>query len=123
VPEEIFMNQREELLALLDSGPTALWARNPPHTYVPAAFFLHFDPARHLGPAAVERHREFFRFTGMDFVKVQYECPFPRQTMARPADRAHFPLLGKSFFEPQLAVVHGLVEALKTAAPRSAAGR
>jgi uroporphyrinogen decarboxylase len=106
------MNRREAVLGLLDGGLDG----SPPQAYVPAAFFLHFDPACHLGPAAVERHREFFHFTGMDFVKVQYERPFPRQAMARPADWAHFPLLDKSFFEPQLGVVHGLVEALKAEA-------
>jgi uroporphyrinogen decarboxylase len=106
------MNRREAVLGLLDCGVDS----NPPQSYVPAALFLHFDPACHQGPAAVERHREFFRFTGMDFVKVQYERPFPRQTIPRPADWKRFPSLGKPFFEPQLAVVRGLVEALKAEA-------
>ena len=42
-----------------------------PGTSVPAAFFLHFDQAYHRGRAAVDKHLEFFRATGMDIVKSQ----------------------------------------------------
>ena len=40
---------------------------------IPAAFFMHFDEAHKQGQAAIDRHLEFFRQTGMDFVKIQYE--------------------------------------------------
>lgn len=106
------MNRREAVLGLLDGGLNG----DPPQTYFPAAFFLHFPPDCHQGTAAVEKHKEFFRFTGMDFVKVQYERPFPRREIARPADWADVPLLDKEFFEPPLSVVRGLVEALKAEA-------
>ncbi|HLK59842.1 MAG TPA: uroporphyrinogen decarboxylase family protein, partial [Chthonomonadaceae bacterium] len=69
------------------------------------------------GRAGVEKHIEFFRATGMDIVKIQYERPFPSQPISRPADWANIPLLDKAFFEPQLEVVRGLVEALKAEAP------
>ena len=51
--------------------------RSVRQTYVPAAFFIHFDQACHFGQAAVEKHLEYFRHTGMDFVKIQYERVFP----------------------------------------------
>lgn len=103
------MNKRDAVLAVLDSSK--------PQTYVPAAFFLHFDPSCHAGPAAVEKHLEFFRATDMDFVKIQYERTFPRlDSIRKPADWANAPCLGLDFYEPQLGVVKGLVDAAKSEA-------
>ena len=66
------MNRRDILLDLVHGrGPSG---------YVPAAFFMHFEAAFHQGQPAVDKHLEFFRHTGMDFVKVQYEQlqpPYP----------------------------------------------
>ena len=62
------MNKREAVLSLLSSD------QQPP--FVPAAFFLHFPPEFHAGQAAVSKHIEFFRYTGMDLVKIQYERTF-----------------------------------------------
>ena len=107
------MNRREQIFGLLDGDLEG----NPPQTYVPAAFFCHFDPSCHQGPAAIEKHREFFQFTGMDFVKIQYERTFPHLELKRPADWAKIPLLDREFFEPQAEVVRGLVAALKSEAP------
>jgi uroporphyrinogen decarboxylase len=73
------MNKRDAVLSLLD--PT----QKPP--YVPAAFFLHFDPIYHRGQAAIDRHLEYFRYTEMDFVKIQYEHAFPKlPDIQNPAD-------------------------------------
>ncbi len=100
------MNRREKVLALLDSSR--------PQEYVPAAFFLHFDPQYHRGQPAVEKHLEFFRYTGMDFVKIQFELPFPRHPeIRRPEDWASLPVYGKDLYQPQLEVVEGLVGAAK----------
>jgi uroporphyrinogen decarboxylase len=100
------MNKRETFLGLLDPGK--------PQTYVPAAFFLHFDPSCHFGRAAVDKHLEFFRATGMDFVKIQYERSFPHlPAIQRPDDWARMPLYGEDFFEPQLEAVEGIVKAVK----------
>ncbi len=97
-------NKRELVLSVIDN--------NTPPAYVPAAFFLHFDPSCHRGQAAVDKHLEFFRFTGMDFVKVQYERAFPRvESIRKPEDWAKVPHLELDFFEPQLEVVGGLVQA------------
>lgn len=103
------MNKRDLILSLLDE--------NQPSPYTPAAFFLHFPRAFHEGTAAVEKHLEFFRYTGMDFVKIQYEKPFPRiPTIQTPADWAKMPRYERDFFEGQLAVVEGLVKAAKSEA-------
>ena len=95
-------NRREAVLSLLNASK--------PQAYIPAAFFLHFDPQYHRGRAAVEKHLEFFHYTGMDFVKIQFELPFPRHPeIQRPEDWAKMPLYGKEFYRPQLEVVEGLV--------------
>ncbi|MDQ1300595.1 MAG: uroporphyrinogen decarboxylase [Chloroflexota bacterium] len=99
-------NRRDAVLSLLDASKAP--------EYVPAAFFLHFDPQYQRGQAAVEKHMEFFRHTGMDFVKIQFELPFPRHPeIRRPEDWDKLPVYGKEFYEPQLAVVEGLVRAAK----------
>ncbi len=100
------MNKRDVMLSLLDDG-----AQTP---YIPAAFFLHFPPGFQEGPAAVEKHLEFFRYTGMDFVKIQYERPFPPiPSIQRPEDWATMPFYGRDFYEGQLKVIEGLVAAAK----------
>ncbi len=98
-------NKRELVLDLLEGQRSS--------SYVPAGFFIHFDDKHHLGQAAIDRHLEYFRFTGMDFVKIQYEAGFPRQTeIEKPADWARFRMPGKDFYEEQLRVVEGLVKAV-----------
>jgi uroporphyrinogen decarboxylase len=80
--------------------------------YVPAAFFLHFDEGFRLGKPAVGKHLEYFRATGMDFVKIQYERTFPpRPEIRTPADWKSMPRYGLDFYAPQLEVVEGLVKA------------
>jgi uroporphyrinogen decarboxylase len=103
------MNKREAILGFLD--PTYV-----PQS-IPAAFFLHFDPAFHRGQAAVDKHLEYFRATGMDFVKIQYEHSFPRQAqIEQPSDWAKMPFYGLDFYEEPLRVVEGLVRAAKSEA-------
>jgi uroporphyrinogen decarboxylase len=80
--------------------------------YVPAAFFLHFDPKFHRGQPAVDRHMEYFRATDMDFVKIQYEHPFPRLQIKRPQDWSTIPLLDAEYFVEPLQVVEGIVKAV-----------
>jgi len=104
------MNKRDLLFSVID--PKAKPAR------IPAAFFLHFDPAYHLGQPAVDKHLEYFRYTGMDFVKIQFELPFPRQAeIQRPADWAKLPFFKLDHYKPMLKVVEGLVNAAKKEAP------
>ncbi len=99
-------NKREVMLGLLDNKRR--------QDYIPAAFFIHFDKACHFGSAAVEKHVEYFRFTDMDFVKIQYERTFPpRPEIRRPADWKNMPHYGLDFYEPELEAVKGLVRAAK----------
>jgi uroporphyrinogen decarboxylase len=98
------MNRRELLLSLINEQNF--------FGYVPAAFFMHFDEAHKLGQAAIEKHLEFFRYTGMDLVKIQYEqVQPPGRHIRKPKDWARVPLYGDEFFEPTLRVVEGLVKA------------
>jgi uroporphyrinogen decarboxylase len=103
------IDKRAALLNLLDPG-----ARQ---SYIPAGFFIHFDKAYYQGPQAVEKHLEFYRSTGMDFVKIQYENRFPSiPDIKSPADWARMPFYTEDFYEPQLRVVEGLVKAAKNEA-------
>ncbi|MCX6358364.1 MAG: hypothetical protein NT029_01030 [Armatimonadetes bacterium] len=100
------MSRRDLVLSILDGSA--------PQGPVPAAFFSHFDPSCHFGQAGVDKHLEFVRATGMDFVKIQYERKFPSDpSVERPADWADVKPLTLEYFEPQLSVVRGLVEACK----------
>ena len=98
------MNHRDALLSLIQDEAVP--------EIIPAAFFMHFDHAHQQGQAAIDKHLEFFRYTGMDFVKIQYEQfqpPGPR--IRRPEDWAQVPFYPEEFFEPTLRVVEGLVKA------------
>jgi len=100
------MNKRDLVLNLLDPQ-----AKPGP---IPAAFFLHFDPACHLGQAAVDKHLEYFRYTEMDLLKIQLELPFPVQPQIRePEDWKTLPFFPLEHYEPMLKVVEGLVKAVK----------
>ena len=103
------MNKRDTVLSLLEPA-------NKP-SYIPAAFFLHFDPSCHRGQAAVDKHLEYFRYTGMDFVKIQYEHKFPDlPDIQHASDWGKMPLYKEDFFEPPLKVVEGIVKAAKAEA-------
>jgi uroporphyrinogen decarboxylase len=98
------MNKRDTLLGLAHGQTTP--------AYTPAAFFMHFDPAFHEGQAAIDKHLAFFRATGMDFVKIQYEQHVPPAPPIRtPADWAQAPRCDEEFFEATIRVAEGLVKA------------
>jgi uroporphyrinogen decarboxylase len=100
------MNKRDTLLDLVHS-PTL-------PTYVPAAFFMHFDSAYHQGQSAIDKHLAFFRATGMDFVKIQYEQGVPpAPPIRKAADWAHAPRCDEAFFEASISVAEGLVKTAK----------
>ena len=99
-------NKRDALLGLLD--------KNSPQEYIPAAFFIHFEKPYRLGQAAVEKHLEYFRYTGMDLVKIQYEQTFPQiADIKKPEDWGKMPLYKLDFYQPQLEAVRGLIRELK----------
>jgi uroporphyrinogen decarboxylase len=100
------VNKRERVLSLLDESQAP--------GYVPAAFFIHFPPECHRGQPAIDKHLAYFRYTDMDFVKIQYEFSFPhRPEIQSPDDWAKMPSYGREYFQDQLGVVAGLVEAVK----------
>src|SRR5579871_3999061 len=104
------MNKRDVIFGLLNDDVQRT-------SYTPAAFFLHFPPAFHAGQSAVEKHVEYFRYTDMDLVKIQYERAFPKMAdIQKPEDWVKVPRLGAEYFEGQLAAVEGLVKALKNEA-------
>jgi uroporphyrinogen decarboxylase len=97
------VNKREMMLGLING--------QAPQDYTPAAFFLHFGPQYTEGRAAIDRHLQFFRHTGMDFVKIQYEQGMAEFPITSPADWAHARLMREEDFAPTVEVVAGLVEA------------
>jgi len=100
------MNKRDAVLNLLDSSK--------PTNYIPAAFFLHYNPVFHRGQAAVDKHLEFFQYTGMDLLKIQYEHGFPHIPEIRhPIDWVKMPFYPLDWYEEPLKVVDGLVKAAK----------
>ena len=103
------VDKRESVLSLLESDGQ--------QSYVPAAFFLHFDPSCRQGQAAIDKHLEYFRYTDMDLLKIQFEVPMPfRAEISTPGDWAKMPVYGLDFFAAQLDVVKGLVEEAKSEA-------
>lgn len=97
------MNKRELIFNVIDPD-------SKPES-IPAAFFLHFDPAYHAGRPAVEKHMEYFHYTGMDFVKIQFELAFPEIEIQTPDDWAKMPFMSLDHYQPVLEVIKGLVEA------------
>jgi uroporphyrinogen decarboxylase len=100
------MNKREAVLSLLDGSAAT--------DYVPAAFFIHFPPDCHRGQEAIDKHLSYFRYTDMDFVKIQYEFGFPHRPEIQSADDwSKMPSYRREYFQDQLDVVAGLVKAAK----------
>jgi uroporphyrinogen decarboxylase len=82
--------------------------------YTPAAFFSHFAAEYKNGVAAAKKHVEFFRYTDMDFVKIQFEQTYERQAfLQKPADWSKLGLRKLDFYEPLLVTVRELVKELK----------
>ena len=104
----------------MSTRPSALGLLDPDATpgRVPAAFFIHFDPAFHQGQAAVDRHLEYFQHTGMDVLKVQYEDRFPHDPrIQQPSDWAGMPVYGLDYYANQLGILEGIVAAAPEGTP------
>ena len=100
------MNKRDLVLNFLEG--------NNAKTYCPAGFFIHFDEAHRSGQAAVDKHIEYFRHTGMDMVKIQYETMFPQlPEIARSQNWESMPLYGKEFYGDQIALARDIVKEMK----------
>jgi uroporphyrinogen decarboxylase len=103
-------SKREAILSLIHD--------DKPQEYYPASFFIHFGDGYKVGEPAVQKHLEYFRFTNMDFMKIQYEKTFPKiPGIQKPSDWASMPLHKKDFYEEPLAVIKGIVNEAKKEAP------
>jgi uroporphyrinogen decarboxylase len=101
--KEMPMNKRELVLSLSDERKH--------QTYIPAAFFIHFDKIYRSGRLAVEKHLEYFRYTGMDLIKIQFETEFPRvPEIEKPEDWGKMPFYGRDFYHDQLYIAKSLIE-------------
>jgi uroporphyrinogen decarboxylase len=99
-------NKRERMLRWL-SGQTE-------PNYTPAAFFLHFGDGYKIGSEAAKRHLEFFHYTDMDFLKIQFERTYTRQHfLQKPSDWSKLKLAKLDFYEPLLQTVRALVNSEK----------
>lgn len=79
------VNKREAVFGVL-SG-------DKPQTYHPVGFFRHFGKGHKFGDVTVKTHMDYFIFTGIDFLKIQYEQPFPRlDIIQKPSDWIRMPL-------------------------------
>ena len=96
--QTVASSKRERILQVLD--------QSRPNEYVPAAFFLHFE--NKLGRKAVQDHKDFYRATNMDFVKVFYEIAVPQVDINSGSDWEKVPVYGEEFFAPQVAVIADL---------------
>jgi uroporphyrinogen decarboxylase len=104
------VNKREAVLGLIND--------DKPQEYYPGGFFIHFDKKYHTGKAAIDKHLEYFRYTDLDFIKIQYEKGFPGiSEIQKPADWAKMPLYKKDFYEEPLAVIEGIIRNAKSEAP------
>lgn len=104
--EGVPVNKRERMLRWLAGQTTP--------DYTPAAFFLHFGNGYKSGSAAANRHLEFFHYTDMDFVKIQFEQTYTRQEfLQKPSDWAKLKMEKLDFYEPLLQTVRELVKSQK----------
>lgn len=103
-------NKREIIQSLIND--------NIPQEYYPVGFFMHFGKDYYFGDPAIRKHLEYFRYTDMDFMKIQYEKEFPKVPgIQKPSDWANMPLHKKDFYEEPLAVIKGIVNEAKNEAP------
>ncbi len=104
--EAKLVNRRERMLGWL--------AGQILPNYTPAAFFLHFGNGFKTGSGAAKRHLEFFHYTDMDFLKIQFEQTYTRQEfLQKPSDWSKLKLAKLDFYEPLLVTVRELVKSQK----------
>lgn len=84
-------------------------------SYIPAGFFMHFGVK---GDAAIKAHLDYFRATGMDFVKIQFDEQglSENKEIKNPEDWAKIPILSEKWFEPSLYLLKNLIKELKSEA-------
>jgi uroporphyrinogen decarboxylase len=82
---------------------------------VPASFWFHFPAQQARGQAAVDAHLDFYRRSGVDFLKVMNEHPYqPGVEIQEPADWARLrpAPLSSPFFQDPLDELKRILDAL-----------
>jgi uroporphyrinogen decarboxylase len=100
-------SKRDLMMQVLDMSKTP--------GYIPAGFFMHFGVT---GDAAIKAHLDYFRATGMDFLKIQFDelsLP-PNDQIKSPKDWAKIPILPEKWFEPALYLLKNLIKEVKSEA-------
>ena len=97
-------SRRDLMMQVLDMSNTP--------NYIPSGFFMHFGVT---GEAAVKAHLDYFRATGMDFVKIQFdELSLSKNDQIKtPQDWAKMPILPEKWFEPALYLLRNLIREAK----------
>jgi uroporphyrinogen decarboxylase len=101
------MNKIERVRAALAGQPV---------DRVPASFWFHFPHDQARGEASVKAHLDYYRESGIDFLKVMNEHPYQANiTITEPADwRAVRPApLSSAFYQGQLDELKRLLDALQ----------
>jgi uroporphyrinogen decarboxylase len=100
------MNKMDRVRAALNDAPV---------DRVPASFWYHFPPDRMHGESAVRAHVDYFRQSGIDFLKVMNEHPVQANlTIREPADwRAVRPApLTAPFYQAMLDELKAILDVL-----------
>ena len=82
---------------------------------VPAGFWFHFTPDKAHGEASVKAHIDYYRESGVDFMKVMNEHPYEANVdIKTPADwkQVRPAPLSAPFYQQQLDEIKGIVDAL-----------
>lgn len=77
-------------------------------SYAPAAFFIHYGDNEKTGDAAVQAHLRYFRESGMDILKVQFEQSVP---LIPELKEGSVELIPEDFYRPTLEIISKLQEA------------
>lgn len=104
--EEQVTNKRDLIEQVLDLSKAP--------DVIPAAFFHHFPDK--FGPKAIEEHIAFFKATGNDILKVQYETLPPQWEIKTAKDFEKVVELPTEYFEDQLQVIEALAKQYKDSA-------
>ena len=100
------MNRRLQMERLLETSS--------PWDYTPAGFFIHFGEDYVSGRNAVDKHIEYLNYTGMDFLKIQFEQNFPPVESIKTVDQWDlFPMHKIDYYEESLEVIRALVKEMK----------
>ncbi len=83
---------------------------------VPASFWFHFTPDKARGEASVKAHLDYYRESGVDFLKVMNEHPYQANvSIETPVDwtRVRPAPLGAPFYQKQLDEIKRIVDELQ----------